>query len=719
MKGGVVLFRGSGGAARRYVEAGRCRADDYYLGGGDAVALHTVVDGAGATIARRALDADGYEAWVNWFDPATGESIGKPRKAGDGRRGSPLFAEMVINAPKSLSVASALHPDVSAALDMAQCDAAVEIRRWLGSHSVTRVGPRGAQEVVPVERLQTVAITHRASRAGDPHRHIHFQIGTRVRAAGAWRALDTAALFKQQGAIRTLGAAVIAGHPGLAETLAAHGLTLDHATGEVVELEGFNAVLSKRSTQVHRNLAQMTADWEEAHPGETPGPALTARIQAQAWAKDRPSKKPANADLRDEAWWVRELQDAGYDPRSLVGRAARPARPLGELSARVVASRALDRCAANQSAWTRHTIQENATRLVTEAGVGVALVGDRAQLPAVGRGGVLDMAASIRGQVIDMAGLHRFADPGYAELTLAMRDGQDPGAVFDQLRSLGLVRLHSDEDAMRERVAAEAREGEAVTVTTNDEATSLNERVRARQVTEGLVDDTRTVTGSDGLEMGAGDVVQTRLNANRLGVANRQTWVVQQVTEDGSVCVREAGGGRRAPRTAVLPPEYAREHTHLAYAATAYGVQGATVNQAHTILTDQASGAGLYVGMTRGRQTNLLHIAADNWADAREQYVEAAARDRADRGLDHAARQAAEAVNGLVADGPARLVQAEIARLTGIAEDAEQAAVRWAQAAARVHARHAAQAAEQARRLQIPWEPTRPVPPPTTPPPAT
>ena len=78
-------------------------------------------------------------------------SMGTPRQAGEGRQGSPRFAEMVVNAPKSLSIAAALHPEVSEASDAAQRDAIGEIRRWLGQHSVTRVGPRGRQEVVPVE----------------------------------------------------------------------------------------------------------------------------------------------------------------------------------------------------------------------------------------------------------------------------------------------------------------------------------------------------------------------------------------------------------------------------------------------------------------------------------------------------------------------------------------------------------------------------------------
>jgi hypothetical protein len=66
---------------------------------------------------------------------------------------------MTVNVQKSLSVAAALHDDVSAALDAAQADAAAEIQRWLALHTVTRVGRRGLQEVVPVERLESVSVT--------------------------------------------------------------------------------------------------------------------------------------------------------------------------------------------------------------------------------------------------------------------------------------------------------------------------------------------------------------------------------------------------------------------------------------------------------------------------------------------------------------------------------------------------------------------------------
>jgi hypothetical protein len=162
------------------VEADRSTADDYYLGESGAFASWALSDANGEVTASAELGAERYAGWVDWVHPFTGEQMGTPRLPGGGKKGSPRFHEMIVNAPKSLSIAAALHPEVSVALDAAQADAADEIRRYLALHATTRVGPRGLQEVVPVAGLQTVSIVHHTSRAGDPHRHIHFQTGTRV-----------------------------------------------------------------------------------------------------------------------------------------------------------------------------------------------------------------------------------------------------------------------------------------------------------------------------------------------------------------------------------------------------------------------------------------------------------------------------------------------------------------------------------------------------------
>ena len=152
-----------------------------------------------------------------------------------------------------------------------------------------------------------------------------------------------------------------------------------------------------------------------------------------------------------------------------------------------------------------------------------------------------------------MAEVHRFADPAYAEVTLRIRDGDKPGEVFDRLTALGLVRLHASDEDVHEHIAEQHREGEAVTVTSNDEARTVNARIREERVARGEVDEHRTATGSDGLPIGAGDVIQTRKNNTSFGVGNRQNWIVQHVEDDGTLRVREAGNGRKRQRTLRIP----------------------------------------------------------------------------------------------------------------------------------------------------------------------
>lgn len=348
--------------------------------------------------------------------------------------------------------------------------------------------------------------------------------------------------------------------------------------------------------------------------------------------------------------------------------------------------------------------QDTALALFTvtaETGATLALVGDRAQLPAVGRGGVLDMAAQLRGRTFDMDEVHRFTNPAYAEVTVQVRDRRNPGEVFDRLRKLGLIRLHTDADELREDLATSRHDGDAVTVASNDEAARLNDRIRDERTRAGIVDDTTTTTGSDSLSIGRGDLIQTRQNRADLGVANRQPWIVQRVEQDGSLWVRDAHSDRKREHSIRLPAEYVREHTHLSYAATAYGVQGVTVPASHTVLTEQMGGATVYVGMTRGRNENTLHVVAESMADARAQFIEAIERDRADRGLADATERAAEAVRGLVADGPVKLVNDEVVRLLRDAERAERTAEKWEQIAERLDQQQANHQAEDEQSAEM------------------
>lgn len=160
--------------------------------------------------------------------------------------------------------------------------------------------------------------------------------------------------------------------------------------------------------------------------------------------------------------------------------------------------------------------------------------------------------------------------------------------------------LHESTEAVQEAIASAM----------NDEARELNECIRDARVRAGLVDDRRTTTGSDGLSIGRGEVIQTRHSDSDVRVANRQTWIAQAVGSDGIVWAMEQGSGCKRQRTVRLSVEYVAEHTHLPYASTAYGVQGATAPGSHTALSDALDASGVYVGMTRGQETNRLHVVA-------------------------------------------------------------------------------------------------------------
>jgi len=81
-----------------------------------------------------------------------------------------------------------------------------------------------------------------------------------------------------------------------------------------------------------------------------------------------------------------------------------------------------------------------------------------------------------------------------------------------------------------------------------------------------------------------------------------------------------------------LPAKYAGEHVRLGYAATEYGTQSATETVSITPAGTSTTGRGLYVGMTRGRDDNRVHVITDTHdrSEARDVLEGIVASDRAD-----------------------------------------------------------------------------------------
>jgi conjugative relaxase-like TrwC/TraI family protein len=208
VQGGMKVYRGSAAAARNYVEADRARADDYYLAEGTGLADRYVATRE-TLVKRVAMDGDTYERWVAGFDVETGTL--RDRHRTDGR--AVRFVEVIVNGPKSWSLAAAVHPEIAAVYDAAQQRAAREIIGWLAQHATTRVGPQNRQVQVPVEQIEAAVVAHQTSRAGDPHRHLHLQVNARVWAHGAWRGLHTVGVRDSLAAINGIGTAAVACDP--------------------------------------------------------------------------------------------------------------------------------------------------------------------------------------------------------------------------------------------------------------------------------------------------------------------------------------------------------------------------------------------------------------------------------------------------------------------------------------------------------------------------
>jgi hypothetical protein len=73
-----------------------------------------------------------------------------------------------------------------------------------------------------------------------------------------------------------------------------------------------------------------------------------------------------------------------------------------------------------------------------------------------------------------------------------------------------------------------------------------------------------------------------------------------------------------------VPGSYLTANTELAYAGNVHVAQGRTVDTAHLLVTDSLSRQSLYVGMTRGRQSNTAHVVTGNTAPpGRQPYQQA------------------------------------------------------------------------------------------------
>ncbi|MFI6827586.1 MobF family relaxase [Kribbella sp. NPDC050241] len=267
------------------------------------------------------------------------------------------------------------------------------------------------------------------------------------------------------------------------------------------------------------------------------------------------------------------------------------------------------------------------------AGAKLLLVGDHRQLAAVGAGGGMELVAA-GALTHELTETRRFSKEWEGPASLRLREGDE--SVLEEYHKQGRI-LDGGHLEAAQRSAADAWLADHLNglhalliVDSNAQAAELSAQLRARLVEYGQVDDERTAwLASSGNRVGAGDLIQTRLNAwhlngyrgNKRAAFNRDEFKVTEVLEDGGLRVAPLIRGTRQPvpgETMVLPASYVRDWVALGYAATVHSSQGLTVDSSHLVATQNTSVYALYVAMTRGRDANTAHVVTQALASQAE-----------------------------------------------------------------------------------------------------
>ena len=245
-------------------------------------------------------------------------------------------------------------------------------------------------------------------------------------------------------------------------------------------------------------------------------------------------------------------------------------------------------------------------------GAHVIATGDLHQLGAVEAGGMFRAIA----RELGAAELHEVLRFGAQwERAASLRLRQAHREVFATYDTHGRIR-YGDHEAAYARAAGEyladflAGKDTLLLAGTNAEAAELARIVQSKLAAAGKVGEPR-IELADGNHAGTGDIVRARHNTDiRIDgerLVNRDTLKITAFAgKDIQVRRQLPEGGWSRPF--LVTPAYFAEYGELAYAGNIHVSQGRTTDTAHLLVSESLSRQSLYVGMTRGRDSNVAHI---------------------------------------------------------------------------------------------------------------
>ena len=334
-------------------------------------------------------------------DPVTGQPLGRSpaanrpacRDTGRPRPAARTVAgfDLTFSAPKSVSVAWAMADGPTRERIYTAHQRALEFVIGYAEREVctTRTG-RGGVVSEPVRGVVAIGFDHWDSRAGDPQLHTHVVVLNRVQAAsdGAWRTLDSRALFKANVALSELY------NGALMDLLSAdlgwvwEAQRRARSTSPTWEVTGVGKVLraefSQRSTAINAATQDLIAGFAASH-GRQPTAAEVIRLRQQATLATRPEKELRPLAELVRGWRHRAQPHLGSEPKAWVAGLANrcdypalSAAHLGDGMLRDAATVVVDAVAARRATFTRSNVLAEALRQLH--GVRFTTPHERAQL---------------------------------------------------------------------------------------------------------------------------------------------------------------------------------------------------------------------------------------------------------------------------------------------------------------------------------------------------
>ena len=273
-------------------------------------------------------------------------------------------------------------------------------------------------------------------------------------------------------------------------------------------------------------------------------------------------------------------------------------------------------------------VVDEATQVSTEDALRIAQIArrngamvigafDPEQLGAVDAGGIFPLIAARHGSY-RLTEVRRFTSAWERDASLKLREGDvtalaeyagrgriyhgPQDRAFDDAVDLYLNGFLDGKDAL-------------LMATSNETAARLSGLVRERLVELGKVSAEAEITLADGNRAGRGDLIRARLNtridADGQTLANRDVVRVESVNDSGFgrlAAVRRQTGPDQWSRPFFVPVAYLEKSAELAYAGNVHVAQGRTVDRAHLVVDSGANRSLVYVGSTRAREKNTIHV---------------------------------------------------------------------------------------------------------------